>query len=341
MGWFSTKKQDGNATSDIEKRLEFSRKLQAVTNQIHATSNLDQIMLDLSKDICDLFHCERLTLFAVSRDKEFIYSKIKTGIETDSDLVLPVNDHSIAGWVALTGCTVRIRDVYDKTELRKYAENLSFNRTVDQITGYRTKQMLVAPIYKVQSNELLGAIQLLNTRAGDAFAADDEAGIGELCETLAIAYTKRMKPPVVATSKYNTLIVDAIISQAEFELAARSARRQNLDVEDVLIDEFQVPVPAVGKALSKAFNLPYECFAANRKKPEQIIHKIDRAFIDENRCMPIEDDGKNIVIMTTDPEHAVRVGAARRIFPYSSLFYRVTTKREFAKTLEYFYGPQP
>ncbi|HET7776843.1 MAG TPA: hypothetical protein VFK74_10775, partial [Azospira sp.] len=61
------------AQGDVNSRLLFFKNLQAVTNKIHATNNLDEIMLDLSKDICNLFNCERLTLYAASRDKKFIF----------------------------------------------------------------------------------------------------------------------------------------------------------------------------------------------------------------------------------------------------------------------------
>src|SRR5688572_2303831 len=78
-------KPDTSSNGDFEKRLHFSKKLQALTNKIHATNNLDELMLDLSQDICDLFGCDRLTLYAVSKDKEFIYSKVKTGITLNQD----------------------------------------------------------------------------------------------------------------------------------------------------------------------------------------------------------------------------------------------------------------
>ena len=70
MGWFFSRKRNDSVTDEIARSLEFSRKLQTVTNRIHATSNLDQIMLDMSGNICDLFNCDRLTLFAVSADNE-------------------------------------------------------------------------------------------------------------------------------------------------------------------------------------------------------------------------------------------------------------------------------
>ncbi len=338
MGWFNKQKTETAPQESVESRLAFSKKLQAVTNKIHATTNLDQIMLDLSQDICDLFNCDRLTLYATSRDKDFIFSKVKTGIDLDKDLVLPINEKSIAGWVGLTGRTVCIQDVYDKEELKALSEDLQFSGDVDRITGYRTKQMLAAPLLRGNSGELLGVIQLLNNRADNPFSETAHKGLDELCETMAIAFTQRMKSPLVVKSKYDSLIADGIISGPEMELAVRAARRKNIDLEDVLIDEFDLNVGAIGYALGKNFNLPYEPYVPNRKTPVQLLTKISLEFIENHHCMPVEDDGKSIIVISTDPERVQRTGVIKQVFPYSSLFYRVTTKREFQQAVDYFYG---
>ena len=49
-------------------KLEFTKNLNHVTNKIHATSNIDEIMLDVSKDICTLFNADRLTIYVVGDD---------------------------------------------------------------------------------------------------------------------------------------------------------------------------------------------------------------------------------------------------------------------------------
>src|SRR3970040_1657716 len=45
--------------TDVGARLAFQKQLQAVTNKIHATANIDEIMLEVSADICGLFHADR------------------------------------------------------------------------------------------------------------------------------------------------------------------------------------------------------------------------------------------------------------------------------------------
>ena len=112
--------------SDVGSRLAFFKNLQTVTNKIHATANVDEIMLELSADICSLFNSDRLTIYAVGEDKASIVSKVKTGLNSFKDLRLPIADQSIAGHVALSKKVVNIRDVYDEVELKAINPSLRF-----------------------------------------------------------------------------------------------------------------------------------------------------------------------------------------------------------------------
>jgi hypothetical protein len=234
------------AASDVDSRLTFFKNLQTVTNKVHATANIDEIMLELSGEICSLFNADRLTIYSVGEDKASIVSKVKTGLNSFKDLRLPIADQSIAGYVALAKKTVNIRDVYDEGELKAINPSLRFLQEVDKRTGYRTKQMLVAPVVDAQNGELLGVVQIINNKAGTPFAAVAQEGVKGLCETLAIAFNQRSKPAAAVKTKYDFLVSDAVISAQELELATRTARRKNLDVEEVLVNEFQVKHAASG-----------------------------------------------------------------------------------------------
>jgi hypothetical protein len=117
-----------------------------------------------------LFNADRLTIYSVGDDKASIVSKVKTGLNSFKDLRLPIADQSIAGHVALAKKTVNIRDVYDDAELKAINPSLRFLQEVDKRTGYRTKQMLVAPVVDAQTSELLGVVQIINNKAGVPFA---------------------------------------------------------------------------------------------------------------------------------------------------------------------------
>jgi hypothetical protein len=331
--------QNGNA-DDVSRRLNFFKSLQAVTNKIHATSNVDEIMLDLSQDLCELFQCDRLTIYAVAEDKTSIVSKVKTGLNEINRLKLPISEQSIAGHVALTRKMINLRDVYDDAELKSHSPEMQFLREVDRRTGYRTKQMLVAPISDERSNELLGVVQMINSRDGAAFSAIAEEGVKELCKTLAIAYAQRLKPQPLVRGKYDQLVAEAVLSAPELELATRSARRKTDDIELVLVREFQVKLSAIGNALGKFFGVPYEPFKQDRIKPVDLLKNLKRDFVEQSQWLPIEDGKDGLVIVATDPEQVKSARVINTIFPKLTLTYRVTTNHEFRQTVDQFYGAE-
>lgn len=327
--------QQGGA--DSEARLAFFRKLQAITTKIHATGNLDEIMLDLGRDFCDLFSCDRFTLYAVTPERDHIVSKVKTGLSSFRDLRLPISPSSIAGFIAQTRLTINISDVYDEAELKRISPELQFQRGVDQRTGYRTREMLVAPLVAQPSGELLGVVQFINHLGGGPFPPVATEGLKQLCETLSVALNQRMKPQRVR-SKYDALVLEAVLSAAELEQATRAARDRDLDIEEVLVADYHVKLSAIGQSLSKFFMVPYEPFRPDRVKPVELLRNLKSQYVEENLWLPLEDGSNGLVVMAIDPE---RVGASRivnQIFPKSKVSFRVTTHAEFRQTADQFFG---
>ncbi len=331
--------QQAAAQADDTSRLLFQKRLQAVTNKIHSTTNVDEIMLEVSADICTLFNADRLTIYSVGEDKQTIVSKVKTGLNSFKDLKLPIAEHSIAGYVALVKKMVNIRDVYEDADLKAINPNLRFLQEVDKRTGYRSKQFLVAPVVDAQNQELVGVIQLINNKAGLPFGAPTEEGVAELAQTLAIALRQRQKPQLVKT-KYDFLISDAVLSVGEFELATRQARKKALEIEQVLIEEFQVKIPAIGQALSKFFGVPYEPFKSERIKPFDLLKNLKREYVESNQWLPIDDTKEGLIVLCLDPERIRSSRIASNVFPKARIVYKVTTQKEFKETVNQFYGAE-
>ena len=325
-------------TGDINNRLVFLKKLQVVTNKIHATSNTDEIMLELSQDICDLFNCDRLTIYVLGEDKQSIVSKVKTGLNSFKDIKLPISEHSVAGYVASSRKAANIGDVYDDHELQGYSPSMQFLKAVDKRTGYRSKQMLVAPILDAQNNNLLGVVQLINNRLDTSFPVLADEGVLSLAQTLAVAFNQRQKPRQAVRSKYDALVTEGIISADELDLAQRSARRKNVDLEDILIKEFQVKQPTIGNALSGFFGVPYEPFRADRIKPMDLLKNLKRDYVEANQWLPIGESQEGIVVISMDPERIKGSRIVNNIFPKGKIAYRVTTHAEFRQAIDQFYG---
>ncbi|MGH9785373.1 MAG: HD domain-containing phosphohydrolase [Terriglobia bacterium] len=88
-----------------------------------------------------------------------------------TEFTVPINASSIAGYVALTGESLHLEDVYQIPPALPFR----FNPKFDQESGYRTKSMLVVPMKNPQG-EIIGVVQLINCkRAGSLRVERDKA----------------------------------------------------------------------------------------------------------------------------------------------------------------------
>lgn len=209
-------------------------------------------MLEVSRDICELFNADRLTLYAVNEDRSAIVSKVKTGLSTSRELKLPISAQSIAGYVAMSRQMVNIADVYDDRALKRIHPALRFLDEVDKRSGYRTRQLLVLPV--MEGETLYGVLQLINNRASLPFGKLDEDGARQLCQTLAIALRQRLHKAAASqprkASKYDGLVAEGALSQGELQQCLQQARRGPVGRASA---GGQVPPPArADRALARA-----------------------------------------------------------------------------------------
>jgi len=87
-----------------------------------------------------------------------IYEQLAPGKKlTFPAFSLPINEESIAGYVASTGETLNILDIFLSSDDVPY----SFNTWYDDISFYQTKSLLSIPLRNNQ-NELIGVMHLIN-----------------------------------------------------------------------------------------------------------------------------------------------------------------------------------
>ncbi|MES2297666.1 MAG: GAF domain-containing protein [Pseudomonadota bacterium] len=319
----------------------FMAKLQSVIDKIHANARLEDIRVELTVDICDLFSCDRFTLYALSPGKTSIETLIKTGMKSFRDFSLPISDRSVAGFVALSKKAVNINDAYDQIELKSFSPGVQFLQRVDKRTGYRTKEMLVCPVLHQQTNELLGVLQVINNRKRGAFSTMLEEGANALCNALAVPLAQRTQAPIVIRSKYDPLVTSSVLSVPELELATRAARRKGIRLEQVLVNDFQVGLPAIGAALSQFFGETYEPYREGRQKPSVFSDKFKREYVQDLRWLVLAGDESALTVMCTDPDRIKGSRIVNNLFPKAQIRYCVTTYAEFQKTTDQFFGPLP
>ena len=319
----------------------FYRQLQHVTARIHETENVEQIMLEVSQDICKLLNADRLTLYAVSEDQTAIVSKLKTGLSINRELKLPISPQSLAGYAAHSRQMLNVSDVYDDAALKQIHPALTFLKEVDKRSGYRTKQMLVAPI--MEGGVLHGVLQLINNKSDQPFGALEVEGVTQLCKTLGTAIRQRMHKADEGqrrkATKYDGLVADGVLTQEELRQCMLEARTQGGGLETRLTSTYQIQPTQMGASLAKFFDVPYEPFSKGRIRSEMLHGPLKREFAEGQGWIPLEESPEGLVIMCLDPEATRGARVVPQVFPRISKFaYRVTTQAEFAQTLDQVFG---
>lgn len=90
-----------------------------------------------------------------------------------SSFSVPISSSSIAGYVAANGSILNIPDAHEVGSSYPF----SFNRTYDDLTGYRTCSMMTIPLQNFRG-DVIGVLQLINAMDGKGgtvpFGRDDE-----------------------------------------------------------------------------------------------------------------------------------------------------------------------
>ncbi|TFW17516.1 GAF domain-containing protein [Duganella callida] len=324
--------------ADEARRGAFFQQLRRVGASIEATHDIDDIMLNLSAGICELFGADRLSIYTLSDDKGSLVSKVKTGLTSFKQLKLPVSADSIAGYVALSGTLLNLLDVYDEEELRRHSAMLRFQQGVDRRTGYRTREMLVAPIVYPTDGSLAGVIQLINNRAGGPFPPMVEEGVRQLSQMLGAAFARASEAPRHDRGRFAALMPETVLPRSRLEQALHTAASSQRDIEDVLIDDCGIKTVLVGRALADFFSVPYFTFDSEHRRPVRLLDQFRQDDVLRQQWMPVVDDGNSLFVLAVDPHQARIDGTVAQAFPGVRPVWCVTTRREFRLMVAQFFS---
>ncbi|MBF0452107.1 MAG: HD domain-containing protein [Candidatus Magnetomorum sp.] len=89
-----------------------------------------------------------------------------------STFTIPIDNQSIAGYVALTGRPLCIADVYHLSEEEPY----QFKHKMDELSGYRSRSIVTVPLQNSKGN-VIGILQVINAmdKSGEVIAFSKEA----------------------------------------------------------------------------------------------------------------------------------------------------------------------
>jgi type II secretory ATPase GspE/PulE/Tfp pilus assembly ATPase PilB-like protein len=317
---------------ELQQKVEFAENVKRITNQIHAASDLDQILLDLHKDILSLFDAEDLTLFAFDSEKKEIFSKVPH-IDTVEEVRIPITEQSLAGFCAKYLRPVNILDAYNLAELQGIHPSLVHDTSYDKRTGFKTKQVLTYPIV-ADNKYLMGVLQLLNKKSGGRFTRKDEESVAEIAKALGIAFFNLKKITKKNPTKFDLLVTNNRITQNELDNAIAESRKSiSSDLESILIEKYKVPKADIGKSLAQFHKCPYIEYSDRTIVDVELLKNLNVDYLKKNHWMPLKRDRTAIEILTDDPGDLDRVADIKRTFPGLNIRFAVSLRRDIVQFL--------
>jgi signal transduction histidine kinase/putative methionine-R-sulfoxide reductase with GAF domain len=217
---------DGRPLDPLEA-LRHERRVSAALREVGValgtTFDLDDLLELILSKLTELVEADRATLYLLDEAKKELVSRLVVGDKVRS-IRMKVG-HGIAGIVAQTGKSIRIRDAYADPK---------FERDWDVLTGYRTKSMLAAPL-KNHLGRTIGVIQVLNKQGGHEFTSEDEAILSALSTQAAVAIdNSRLFLSLIQKNKQLLDTTEQLERKLQdlsllFELERRTARATTLE----------------------------------------------------------------------------------------------------------------
>jgi len=197
--------QRGDRPADwIRHRLIGLTKLMEITQRLAAQTELEPILEIITEGACQALECERASLFLYDEKRRELYTRVATDLELRE--IRSSIDSGFNGWVGRNKKALNISDP---------ASDERWNSSIDNQTGFQTRNILAAPLVSPRDGRLLGTLELLNKKSGPSFDQGDE--------NLLLAFAAH-----AAVSLERVELLENFRQSRELEVSVEAARKLQL-----------------------------------------------------------------------------------------------------------------
>jgi type II secretory ATPase GspE/PulE/Tfp pilus assembly ATPase PilB-like protein len=321
---------------NIDEKLRISKELQDITNRIHAAQNIKQILVDLKDGILNLFNAHSITIYVVDKARHEIYSMFLAGTQL-KEIRLPISNKSIAGFVANMGVAVNIADAYNQAELKNIDPELSFDYSWDKKSGYKTRQILAAPIYN--NSQLMGVVQVLNRRFGVGKFTEDEMGLAlEIAVVLGVAFYNQQRFARRRKTRFDYLITRDMLKEEDLWSAFEESREQKETIEHFLMRKHKISKSDIGHAFEEFYRCRFIEFNDKMVIPGDLIKNLKKEYLRRELWVPLEKIDGSIHVLVDDPNNVLKRDVIENLLKTKQVKYDVALPEDIIKFINLFFN---
>jgi type II secretory ATPase GspE/PulE/Tfp pilus assembly ATPase PilB-like protein/GAF domain-containing protein len=324
-----------DSLTTMDERLRIRKNLQEITNRIHAAQNIAHILVEIKDGILNLFNASSITIYVVDKHRDEIYSMFLAGTQI-KEIRVPISNQSIAGYVANTYNIVNIGDAYNQAELKAIDFELTFDSSWDKKSGFRTKQILAAPIF--YEDQLMGVIQILNKKFGDGKFSEEEVGLAmEIAEVLGVAFYNQQRFARRRKTRFDFLITRGLIKEEDLEAAWEEAREQKEPIEKYLMRKYRISKDDIGHSFEEFYRCRFIEYNEKAVIPGDLIKNLRKDYLRREVWVPLEKIDNYIHVIVDDPNNILKRDAIENLLKTKKVKYDVALPDDIQKYINLFF----
>jgi type II secretory ATPase GspE/PulE/Tfp pilus assembly ATPase PilB-like protein len=325
-----------NSQINVDEELRIRKSLQEITNHIHAAQNIPQILVELKDGILNIFNALSVTIYVVDQARNEIYSMFLAGSQL-KEIRVPINNRSIAGYVASTYNIVNLGDAYNQAELKALDFELTFDSSWDKKSGFRTKQILATPVF--YQDKLMGVIQILNRRTGDSKFTEAEIALAvEISEVLGVAFHNQQRFARRRKTRFDFLVTRGLVNDEELEAAWDEAREQKESIEKYLMNKYRISKDDIGRSFEEFYRCRFITFNDKTIIPGDLTKNLKKDYLYRELWVPLEKIDGNIHVIVDDPNNIIKRDAIENLLKTKKVKYDVALPEDILKYINLFFG---
>ncbi|HEX7415899.1 MAG TPA: GspE/PulE family protein, partial [Smithellaceae bacterium] len=202
-------------------------------------------------------------------------------------------------------------------------------------SGFKTKQILAAPIYN--SNQLMGVIQVLNRKISEENFSEEEIGLAlEIAEVLGIAFYNQQRFAHRKT-RFDYLVSHDLIKEEELERAWEESQEQKETMENFLMRKYRISKDDIGRAFEEFYHCRFIQYNDKTVIPVDLIKNLKKDYLRRELWVPLERIDGKIHVIVDNPNNIIKRDTIESLLKNKQVKYDVALAEDIIKFINRFY----
>jgi type II secretory ATPase GspE/PulE/Tfp pilus assembly ATPase PilB-like protein/thioredoxin-like negative regulator of GroEL len=150
---------------------------------------------------------------------------------------------------------------------------------------------------------------------------------------------EKMVAMVAKFERFYHLYKIKAINEEQFDRAKQISTQRHKDLEKVLVDDFEISKSTIGESIAEYYKCRFVEFnELEVGPPAKCLKTMKESFWRANNCIPINEDGKTIVLAALDPNNQTMLANLRSMLKGNTLEFAVCFPDDLGKFIDFYHG---